>query len=135
MESNYTITMYKHLTPQEIEEFERSFNSKHGSNHHAFANDGKRPSNCDVCIEDKKYNPKGYYLTFLSERNCYWTRSMMDDVLSFIDTLIGKREQDLLERYNHFLLRHGYVDSDIWAEEPTAIDRFLSPDSPKRNEE
>lgn len=32
---------------------------------------------------------------------------------------------DILEKYNNFLLKYKYVDSDIYAEEPTAIDRFM----------
>jgi len=32
---------------------------------------------------------------------------------------------ELLEKYNNFLLKYHYVDSDIYIEEPTAIDRFV----------
>lgn len=31
----------------------------------------------------------------------------------------------LLEKYNDFLLKNRYTDADIYAEEPTAIERFL----------
>lgn len=33
--------------------------------------------------------------------------------------------EKLLEKYNEFLIKNNYVDADIYAEEPTAIDRFL----------
>lgn len=32
---------------------------------------------------------------------------------------------DTLQKYNEFLLKHGYTDTDIISEEPTAIDQFL----------
>lgn len=33
---------------------------------------------------------------------------------------------DLLDKYNNFLLDNNYTDADVYAEEPTAIDRFLT---------
>lgn len=33
--------------------------------------------------------------------------------------------RDALQKYNEFLLKHGYTDTDIISEEPTAIDQFL----------
>jgi len=33
---------------------------------------------------------------------------------------------DLLDEYNNFLLDNNYTDADVYAEEPTAIDRFLT---------
>ena len=32
---------------------------------------------------------------------------------------------ELLDKYNKFLLKNGYVDTDIICEEPFAIDEFL----------
>lgn len=32
---------------------------------------------------------------------------------------------EILEKYNNFLLKYQYVDTDIYAEEPDAIERFL----------
>lgn len=32
---------------------------------------------------------------------------------------------EILEEYNSFLCKNGYTDSDVYAEEPTAIERFL----------
>ena len=32
---------------------------------------------------------------------------------------------ELLEAYTNFLYSNGYTDSDTWAEEPTAVYRFL----------
>ena len=83
--------MYKHLTPQEIEEFEKAF--KMGGDFVDIYGDIRQ----SVAPES---------------------------VLSFIDTLIGKRERDLLERYTEYL-----------ATDPTVVDRFMFSDSPKRNEE
>lgn len=66
--------------------FERGFNPQHGNNFHSLVNDGKRSATCDVCAEDKKLNPKGYYLTFLREQKYYWNREMLEDVKSHIHT-------------------------------------------------
>ena len=33
-----------------------------------------------------------------------------------------------IDRYNKFLLKEGYTDTDIISEEPTAIDQFLNRD-------
>ena len=33
---------------------------------------------------------------------------------------------DLVDEYNNFLLDNNYTDADVYAEEPTAIDRFLT---------
>ena len=98
--------MYKHLTPQEIEEFEKEFG--------------------------------GEGVIFKTDENRILMGYTKAGVLSFIDTLIGKRERDLLERYTDFLTSRYFTGSQadiLDMEEPTAIDRFLSPDSPKRNEE
>ena len=32
---------------------------------------------------------------------------------------------DLLEKYTQYLLKEGYCDVDVYAEEPTAIDGFI----------
>lgn len=36
------------------------------------------------------------------------------------------QQLDLLDKYNQFLLKNGYTDTDIISEEPTAIDQFIS---------
>ena len=100
------ITMYKHLTPQEIAEFEKGFQYI------------DKDTDNETCVH------------FFDDTS--------KDILSFIDTLIGKRKRDLLERYTDFLTSRYFTGSQadiLDMEEPTAIDRFLSPDSPKRNEE
>ena len=79
------------------EEFSRSFSSKHGRNHHALAGDGKKSSNCEVCIEDKRLNPKGYYKTFLTEQMCYWNSAMEEDVIAYIQKLIHSRNESILD--------------------------------------
>ncbi len=32
---------------------------------------------------------------------------------------------EILEDYNNWLLKHGYTDADIYAEEPTAIQQYI----------
>ena len=46
--------------------------------------------------------------------------SVLDEIAEKMDT------RELLERYTKFLLKHNYVDADVYAEEPTAIERFLA---------
>ena len=31
-----------------------------------------------------------------------------------------------LQAYQHFLLKNGYCDTDVYAEEPTALDQYLA---------
>lgn len=33
--------------------------------------------------------------------------------------------RELLENYTNWLCKHNYTDSDVWAEEPTAVERYL----------
>jgi len=44
------------------------------------------------------------------------------------------KEKDikLLEEYGQWLYEHGYTDDDIWAENPTALSRFIA--SKEQNE-
>jgi hypothetical protein len=39
--------------------------------------------------------------------------------------MLSSHDLDLLDRYNKFLLAHGYTDTDIELEEPTAINMFI----------
>jgi hypothetical protein len=32
---------------------------------------------------------------------------------------------EVLDKYNHYLMEHGYTDSDVYSEHPSAIDRFI----------
>lgn len=51
------------------------------------------------------------------------------DVEKFIKQSLQEQEEErieLLEKYTRFLLKNGYVDDDVWCEEPTAIERFLN---------
>ena len=47
----------------------------------------------------------------------------------FINTIKMNEEDvekvELLLDYTKFLLKQGYVDDDVWCEEPAAIDRYL----------
>lgn len=45
---------------------------------------------------------------------------------AFLIYAISEARKDTLEKYNDFLLKNNYTDADIYAEEPAAIDRFLS---------
>lgn len=39
---------------------------------------------------------------------------------------LSQARQEALEQYTDFLVKHNYCDSDVYAEEPKAIDRFLA---------
>lgn len=39
--------------------------------------------------------------------------------------ILTSHDLELLDKYNNFLLDHGYTDTDIYAEEPTAINQFI----------
>lgn len=102
------------------EEFERAFNQKHGGSHHALAGDKVRSRDCPTCQEDKKFNPKGYYRTYLSEQKCYWNNEMMEDVATFFAAKkIEWEAQAKLEGRKEFLAELGdiYFGTD-WIEEP-----------------
>lgn len=120
--------MYKHLTPQEIEEFEKLY------------------------VSWIVYEPK-----FSGEMLGEAGLKLKKDALSFIDTLMGKRvgeAEKLLKECEPFLSDHsgfGIINSvyippaqvmrnaaDRMEYEQNLKKRvkdFLSPDSPKRNEE
>jgi len=58
---------------------------------------------CDGCCGDCAYD-------YLDE----------DKVKDFIRTTLHSE----LEKYTAFLLKNGYVDDDVWAEEPTTLERY-----------
>lgn len=47
------------------------------------------------------------------------------DILTHVEVWLQNHEKELLSKYNEFLLKEGYCDTDIEQEEPTAIDQFL----------
>ena len=105
--------MYKHLTPQEIEEFEKEFG--------------------------------GEGVIFKTDENRILMGYTKAGVLSFIDTLIGKRVGEEIVRIEE-ILKACQEDVDFGASRQQltstkgqskcmALLRLLSPDSPKRNEE
>jgi hypothetical protein len=55
---------------------------------------------------------------------------MSEEQKKFIKSILLSREKEVreetLEKYTQFLLDKHYVDSDVYTEEPKAIDRFLS---------
>jgi len=67
------------------ERFELSFDKKHPRMTH-IGKDSIRSDKCEVCIENRKFNPNGYYKTFLSEQKCYWNNRMFNDVKAFIQS-------------------------------------------------
>ncbi len=54
-----------------------------------------------------------------------WSMPTRQIAISEILALFDSQKLDILDRYTTFLLEHGYVDSDVWAEEPTSINMFL----------
>mgnify|MGYP001573560047 CR=1 FL=1 len=36
-----------------------------------------------------------------------------------------KEERELLENYTNWLVKHHYCDSDVYTEEPIAVERYL----------
>lgn len=99
--------MYKHLTPQEIEEF-----------------NGKFP----------------YHAVEYGE-NHEIKRNIFPEILSFIDTLIGKRVGEIKDKIQRrvedatfFASKDPMTNGYINGLQEVARDLF-SPDSPKRNEE
>jgi len=47
-------------------------------------------------------------------------------IIEAMDKYAIAKIKDRLEKYNQFLLKNGYTDTDIYQEEPTAIDQFLT---------
>jgi len=48
------------------------------------------------------------------------------EMLRIISKKVYNEVVDILDKYNTFLLKNGYTDTDIIAEEPTALDEFMS---------
>jgi hypothetical protein len=42
--------------------------------------------------------------------------------------MLEEYKKDLLTDFLEFLLKEGYVDSDVYSEPPTAIDKYLHPE-------
>ena len=47
------------------------------------------------------------------------------DAIAFISSLLQHQAEEILEEYTQWLCKHNYVDADVYAEEPTAIEQFL----------
>ena len=60
------------------------------------------------------------------EKNHGWIPEHKEVVMDFWISKMIAREEEILEEYTKFLCDHNYTDSDVWAEEPTAIKRFLT---------
>lgn len=54
-----------------------------------------------------------------------WWLKKINSLLSQKDKEWREKTYQTLEDYTNFLYKHGYTDSDVWAEEPKAVDRFL----------
>ncbi len=50
----------------------------------------------------------------------------LDKFKSFLQEVVKRVREETLEDYTKFLGKYHYVDSDVWAEEPSAIERYLS---------
>jgi len=48
------------------------------------------------------------------------------EVRQRIHQAIAEERERVLVDYTEFLLKYGYVDSDVYAEEPEAVERYLS---------
>lgn len=46
--------------------------------------------------------------------------------MEIIDNIEDNETIEVLDAYNKFLLEHGYTDTDVYEESPTAIDKFLA---------
>jgi len=44
-----------------------------------------------------------------------------------IEGWLEEYAKEILTDYTDFLLKHGYCDTDVYCEPPTAIDRFMHP--------
>ena len=78
----------------------------------------------------KKEIPNGYDLAKDSrtEFGFYWEYEDMDDCAKKIAALFSTQQAQMreeLQEYTDFLENYGYVDSDVWSEKPTALERFL----------
>lgn len=72
-------------------------------------------------IFDKEFSEIGHK----HNERCEWQCCLRGDIKEFIRKRIFHTELDILDEYTNFLIETGYVDSDVYAEEPTAINRFL----------
>jgi len=72
-------------------------------------------------FDEKFCYPKGHYLDGL-------LKSGLTDknIHSFLQEVVKRVREETLEDYTKFLGKYHYLDSDVWAEEPSAIDRYLS---------
>lgn len=52
-----------------------------------------------------------------------------ENIIDFLRREIAQAREESVLEYTDFLLKHGYVDSDVWAEKPTASERFFSQNS------
>jgi len=48
-------------------------------------------------------------------------------LLKYVFELMEEYAKETLSDYTDFLLDHGYCDTDVYCEPPTAIDRFMHP--------
>ncbi len=50
---------------------------------------------------------------------------IVNDLKSFISSLLSEERERVVEDYTNWLIKHSYVDSDIYTEEPKAVDSYL----------
>ena len=50
-----------------------------------------------------------------------------DEAYDVMEAYVKKQAKDEITKFQDFLLKHGYCDVDVYAEPPTAIDRYFNP--------
>jgi len=54
-----------------------------------------------------------------------WT-ALVNKFSTSITQALAEERESVVEDYTDFLIKHGYVDSDVYTEEPKAVERYLS---------
>ena len=55
----------------------------------------------------------------------HWNWVLPENAKNDIQALLKKQREDIIIEYTEWLCEHGYTDSDVYTEEPTAVERFL----------
>lgn len=63
-----------------------------------------------------------------------WLKQKLQEATSRAYRRAHIEHGELLDKYSNWLHRHGYIDADYYAEEPKAVDAFLTSLSPEQGE-
>mgnify|MGYP001560087512 CR=1 FL=1 len=99
------------LIEEEKRLLEKSFIRSHSQMAH-IGKDSEKRSDCETCKEDKVKNPKGYYLTFLTEQRCYWNRELFNDIQSFLESSLTRIAHETLRAVEAIRLKP-YEDGEF----------------------